>query len=88
MTFGSYINKDSNETNGCAPTGFASDGNPTYTGVKTAGACANKILLSVSTNGGASFSGTGRGPAYRGARHAVTGTDTHRPVLAVERVHG
>lgn len=62
VTFGSYINKDSNETNGCAPTGFASDGNPTYTGVKTAGACANKILLSVSTNGGASFSGTGADP--------------------------
>jgi len=62
VAFGSYINKDSNESNGCTPTGFADDGNPTYTGVKTAGACANKILLSVSTNGGSTFSGTGADP--------------------------
>jgi hypothetical protein len=52
VTFGSYINTDSNETNGCTPTGFAADGNPTYTGVKTAEGCANKILLGVSTDGG------------------------------------
>ena len=31
-------------------------------GVKTAGACNNKILLSVSTNGGATFTGTGADP--------------------------
>ena len=62
VTFGSYINKDSNESNGCAPTGFSSSGNPTYTGVKTPGACANKILLSVSSDGGASFTGTGVDP--------------------------
>jgi hypothetical protein len=62
VTFGSYINKDSNESNGCAPTGFASDGNPTYTGVKTAGACNNKILLSVSKDGGTTFTGTGADP--------------------------
>ena len=62
VTFGSYINKDSNESNGCTPTGFADDGNPTYTGVKIAGACANKILLSVSTNGGGTFTGTGADP--------------------------
>ncbi|MGN6871109.1 MAG: exo-alpha-sialidase, partial [Solirubrobacteraceae bacterium] len=58
ITFGSYINSDSNESNGCVPTGFARDGNPTYTGVKTPGACANKILLKVSTNGGNSFPGS------------------------------
>jgi hypothetical protein len=62
VTFGSYINKDSNESNGCTPTFFAGDGNPTYNGVKTAGACNNKILLSVSTNGGNSFSGTSADP--------------------------
>ncbi len=56
ITFGSYINADSNESNGCTPTGGAG-GNPTYTGVKTPGACANKILLKVSTNGGNSFPG-------------------------------
>jgi hypothetical protein len=58
VTFGSYINADSNPSNGCVPTGFAADGNNVYTGVKTAGACNNKILLSLSTNGGASFNGT------------------------------
>ena len=62
VTFGSYINKDSNESNGCVPMGFASDTSPIYTGVKTPGACANKILLSVSQNGGAKFSGTGADP--------------------------
>jgi hypothetical protein len=58
ITFGSYINADSNESNGCVPTGFAADGNPTYTGVKTPGACANKILLKVSTDGGSTFLGS------------------------------
>ena len=56
MAFGSYINPDSNETNGCTPTGFSGFGNPTYDGVKTAGDCANKILLGVSNDGGSSFS--------------------------------
>jgi hypothetical protein len=58
VTFGSYINADSNESNGCAPTGLAADGGPTYTGVKAPGACANKILLKVSKDGGASFRGS------------------------------
>ena len=57
VTFGSYINVDSKESNGCAPTGFASDGNPTYTGVKTPGACNNKILVRTSRDGGATFTG-------------------------------
>jgi hypothetical protein len=54
VAFGSYINQYSNERNGCTPTG-SEDGNPTYTGVKTPGACNNKILLGVSNNGGSSF---------------------------------
>jgi hypothetical protein len=58
ITFGSYINADSNPSNGCTPAGFAADGNPMYTGVKTPGACANKILLAVSTNGGQTFGST------------------------------
>jgi hypothetical protein len=62
VTFGSYINKDSNESNGCVPTGFSDGGNPTYTGVKISGACSNKIVLSVSRTGGASFNGTGADP--------------------------
>ncbi len=56
VSFGSYINPDSNETNGCTPTGFSGFGNPTYNGVKTAGDCANKILLGVSHDGASSFS--------------------------------
>ncbi len=62
VAFGSYINKDSNESNGCVPTGFAADGNPTYTGVKTPGACSNKILLSVSTDGAKTFTGSTADP--------------------------
>jgi hypothetical protein len=63
VTVGSYINKDSNESNGCVPTGFSSStGINLFTGVKTAGACNNKILLSVSNDGGASFTGATTDP--------------------------
>jgi hypothetical protein len=62
VTTGSYINKDSNESNGCVPNGFASNGLNEYIGVKTPGACNNKILLSVSTDAGASFSGAATDP--------------------------
>jgi hypothetical protein len=57
VTFGSYINQHSNESNGCVPAGFAGSGINIYTGVKTPGACNNDIVLSVSNNGGASFTG-------------------------------
>ena len=62
VTFGSYINANSQESNGCIPDGFADDGNPAYTGVKPVGACNNKILVSTSTNGGTSFTGTTTDP--------------------------
>jgi hypothetical protein len=62
VAFGSYIGPHSNETNGCIPTGFAPSGNNAYTGVKSAGACKNDILVSVSTNGGGSFTGTTTDP--------------------------
>jgi hypothetical protein len=62
VTFGSYINPNSNESNGCTPQGFASDGQNKFTGVKMFGACNNDILVSVSTNGGASFTGTHTDP--------------------------
>jgi hypothetical protein len=59
VTFASYINKHSNEKNGCVPQGFNPDTfQPLYDGVKTAGACNNDILVSKSTNGGQSFTGT------------------------------
>jgi hypothetical protein len=58
ITFGSYINADSNPSNGCTPIGFSPNLNPDYAGVKTVGACNNKILESTSSNGGASFQGT------------------------------
>jgi hypothetical protein len=62
VNFGSYINADSNENNGCIPNGFAADGINTYIGVKTPDACANKILISVSTDGGSTFTGTTTDP--------------------------
>ncbi len=57
VTFASYISRDSNPRNGCVPTGFSPYFNPLYKGVKVAGACNNKILESVSSNGGATFTG-------------------------------
>src|SRR5205085_10844516 len=58
VTIGSYINRDSNASNGCVPHGFnAATLGPLYTGVKTPGACNNKVLYSVSSDGGATFTG-------------------------------
>jgi hypothetical protein len=57
VTYGSYINSTSNETNGCVPAGFGDDGINEYAGVKAPGACNNKILMSVSSNAGGSFTG-------------------------------
>ncbi len=63
VTFGSYINKDSKEANGCVPAGIRpATGQDLYTGVKTPGACNNKIVLSVSADGGATFTGTSTDP--------------------------
>ncbi|MEA2371252.1 MAG: hypothetical protein QOH12_1646 [Solirubrobacteraceae bacterium] len=62
VTFGSYINAHSKEANGCVPAGFSAAGNPVYDGVKTAGACNNDILVSVSNDGGATFTGTSTDP--------------------------
>jgi hypothetical protein len=62
VTFGSYINSHSKESNGCTPAGFAGDGQNEYTGVKTGAACNNDILVSVSNNGGGSFTGTATDP--------------------------
>jgi hypothetical protein len=58
VTYPSYINKFSNEANGCVPAGLSAFGTNLYTGVKTKGACNNKVLVSVSSNGGTSFTGT------------------------------
>ena len=62
VTFGSYVNAHSKEANGCAPAGFSAAGNPVYQGVKTPGACNNDILVSVSNDGGATFTGTATDP--------------------------
>jgi len=63
VTFGSYINQHSKESNGCTPTGTSpATGQDLYTGVKTVGACNNDILISVSNDGGLSFTGTTTDP--------------------------
>jgi hypothetical protein len=63
VTVASYINRDSNESNGCTPNGLSSiTGGNLYIGAKTAGACNNKIMLSVSNNSGASFTGSTTDP--------------------------
>jgi hypothetical protein len=62
VTYGSFISRNSNETTGCVPAGFsATTGQNLYTGVKTV-ACGNDILLSISADSGASFTGTTTDP--------------------------
>ena len=85
VTLGSYINQHSNESNGCVPAGLAADGLNLYTGVKTGG-CNNDILVSVSTNGAASFTGTTTDPRVETPVTQQRGQATHRPVVAVGRV--
>ena len=63
VTFGSYINVHSNESNGCVPEGLSSTtGLNLFDGVKTSGACNNDILISVSHDGGSTFTGTSTDP--------------------------
>ena len=61
VAFGSYINRDSKEP-ACVPAGFSPFGLNLFDGVKTAGGCKNAILLSVSNDGGAAFTGTTTDP--------------------------
>ena len=61
VTVGSYINRNSAEPN-CVPAGFSAFGNNLFTGVKSTPGCANQILVSVSTDGGATFSGGATDP--------------------------
>jgi hypothetical protein len=78
ISFGSYISRTSNEKNGCVPTGTdPNSAGGLYTGVKTPGACNNKIVVSTSTDGGATFNGTktdvrNMPTASRGSRQAVS----------------
>jgi hypothetical protein len=60
VTLGSYLNRHSNPGRGnCAPAGFSADtGLPLYDGVGEVNGCNNDIVLSVSDDGGASFTGT------------------------------
>jgi hypothetical protein len=77
VTFGSYINSHSNESNGCVPEGFSPlFGTPLYDGVKTPGACNNDILVSVSQNGGASFTGTTTDPRQLPSATSAAGQAT------------
>ncbi|MEO8687627.1 MAG: exo-alpha-sialidase [Solirubrobacteraceae bacterium] len=58
VTVASYINRHSKESNGCVPQGYNPDTfQALYDGVKTPGACNNDIVISRSTNGGATFTG-------------------------------
>ena len=65
VDLGSYINPHSNPTRGnCTPAGFSpTTGLNRYTGVGVVNGCNNDILRSISTNGGASFTGTTTPPS-------------------------
>jgi len=77
VTIGSYINRDSNENNGCAPAGNnPNTGGQLYTGVKTPGACNNKIMLSVSNDAGASFTGSTTDPRQLPVVNTASGQAT------------
>ncbi|HEX4817998.1 MAG TPA: sialidase family protein [Nonomuraea sp.] len=57
VAYGSFVNRNSRESDGCVPAGFTAPlGNPLYTGVKAG--CNNDIVVSESVDGGASFTGT------------------------------
>ena len=77
VAFGSYINKHSNESNGCAPTGFSPvTGQNLFTGVKTPGACNNDILVSVSNDGGQTFTRTTTDPRQLPSANTESGQAT------------
>ena len=58
ITFASYINRHSNERNGCVPQGFNPDtAGALYDGVKDPGACNNDIVVSASSDAGRTFTG-------------------------------
>lgn len=62
VSYGSYINRHSNEQSGCTPEGFDPPSNarttygPLYQGVKNGG-CNNDIIVATSTDGGLTFDG-------------------------------
>ena len=87
VTYGSYINKHSNENNGCVPTGFSDFGLNTYDGVKVPGACNNDILVSTSTNHGATFNGGTTDARQMPTVTEARGSAHHGPVLAVGGLH-
>ncbi|HEU5156068.1 MAG TPA: sialidase family protein [Streptosporangiaceae bacterium] len=77
VAYGSYINRNSNETKGCTPAGFTPGLGSLYTGVKDGG-CNNDIVLSTSANGGTSFTGTAtdvRAMAVASSAARQAGTD-------------
>jgi hypothetical protein len=57
VTIASYINRNSNETNGCTPAGITPGLTNLFTGVKT-GSCNNDVVLTDSRDGAATFAGT------------------------------
>jgi hypothetical protein len=76
VTFGSYVNRHSQESNGCVPAGFSASGGNLFTGTRTPGACNNDILVSVSTDAGRSFTGAATDPR---ALASVTGATRQAP---------
>jgi hypothetical protein len=77
VSFGSYINQHSKESNGCTPAGVSpATGQDLYTGVKVPGACNNDILVSVSNDGGNTFTGTTTDPRALASANTEPGQAT------------
>ena len=86
VTFGSYINKDSNESNGCTPDGFSVYGQDLYTGVKTPGALQQQHPDQRLQRRRRDVHGHARRPEDRGDRQPGSCPGHDRPVLAVAGV--
>jgi len=66
VSYGSYINRDSNQNRGnCTPAGISTDTFLNlYDGVGDVNGCNNDIIRSVSNNGGKKFTGTNNGVTH------------------------
>ena len=85
VTYGSYINRNSNEASGCTPAGLAADGINTYTGVKTGGLQQQHPLQRLHQPR-QTFSGTPSTPGSATGQPRARQADD-RPVLAGGHLH-
>ncbi len=88
VTFGSYINKDSKEANGCVPTGFSQYGiNTLHRGEGRRCVQQRHPDQRTSSDGGKTFTGTTQDPRVEPTVNPDAAAGDDRPVLAMGGVH-